>query len=57
MRGVGENCVKYLKTGWNRKEGKGNKDLKQREGGGVGTPLRTMILEYFCNNLQVGFIE
>ena len=24
---VGGNCLKYLKKGWNRKEGKGNKDL------------------------------
>ena len=28
----GENCVKYLKMGWNRKEGRGNKDFKK--GGG-----------------------
>ena len=26
------NCLKYLKMGWNRKEGKGNKDFKK--GGG-----------------------
>ena len=24
------NCLKYLKRGWNRKEGKGNKDFKRR---------------------------
>ena len=23
------NCLKYLKRGWNRKEGKGNKDLRK----------------------------
>ena len=28
----GENCLKDLKRGWKRKEGKGNKDLKK--GGG-----------------------
>ena len=47
------NCLKYLKMGWNRKEGRGSKDLK-REGGigskdgclkkkGAGTPLQTMV--------------
>ena len=46
------NCVKYLKRGCNRKEGKGNKDFKRgrqarsRGGclkkGGAGTPLQTM---------------
>ena len=30
----GENCVKYLKRGWNRKEGKRNKDFKR---GGRGS--------------------
>ena len=45
----GENCVKYLTRGWNRKEGKGNKDFKKREKpglrgwclkkSGAGTPL------------------
>ena len=53
MREGGENCLKYLKMGWNRKEGSGNKDFKKgaqagsRGGclkkGGTGTPLRTMI--------------
>ena len=49
----GSNCLKYLKRGWNRKEGRGNKDLKKRgeaswvkgwvpKKGGAGTPLRTM---------------
>ena len=50
------NCLKYLEKGWNRKEGRGDKDLKKRgggcklgqvvgslkRGGGAGTPLRTM---------------
>ena len=26
----GEKCLKYLKKGWNRKEGRGNKDFKKR---------------------------
>ena len=48
----GGNCLKYLKRGWNRKEGRGNKDFKKvgqagpRGGclkkGGAGTPLQTM---------------
>ena len=49
----GGNCLKYLKRGWNRKEGKGNKDFKK--GGklgqgmgalerGAGIPLQTMIV-------------
>ena len=49
----GENLLKYFKKGWNRKEGRGNKDFK-RGGGklgqevdalkkGAGTPLRTMV--------------
>ena len=25
-------CLKYLKRGWNRKEGRGNKDFKKGEG-------------------------
>ena len=54
-RGVcegGENCLKDLKRGWNRKEGRGNKDLKRwgkvvsrgecLKKGWAGTPLRTM---------------
>ena len=26
---VGGNCLKYIKRGWNRKEGRGNKDFKK----------------------------
>ena len=49
---VGGNCLKYLKRGWNRKEGRENKDFKKGsklsqgvgalKRGGAGTPLRTM---------------
>ena len=45
----GENCLKYLKSGWNRKEGKGKKDFKKwgqagprgrcLKRGGAGTAL------------------
>ena len=52
----GGNCLKYLKRGWNRTEGKGHKDfkkeggqagsrggyLKKKGGEGAGTTLRTM---------------
>ena len=31
---VGGNCLKYLKRGWNRKEGRGHKDFMGGEGGG-----------------------
>ena len=30
----GEKCLKYLKRGWNRKEGRGNKDFKKGEQAG-----------------------
>ena len=35
---VGGNCLKYLKRGWNRKEGRENKDFKKggKLGQGVG---------------------
>ena len=29
----GGNCLKYLKRGWNRTEGRGHKDLKKKGGG------------------------
>ena len=32
----GGNCVKHLKRGWNRKEGRGNKNLKKGGGGKLG---------------------
>ena len=32
----GGNCLKYLKRGWNGKEGKGHKDLKKGGGGKLG---------------------
>ena len=57
LREGGGNCLKYLKRWWNRKEGKGNKGfkkgaqagsrggcIKKGDGGGAGTPLRTMNL-------------
>ena len=52
QEGVGENCLRYLKRGWNRKKGRGNKDFKKGDQAGTragslkkgvtGTPLRTM---------------
>ena len=49
------NCLKYLKSGWNRKEGKGNKDFKKGVASWImgrvpykrraGTPLQTMTSE------------
>ena len=34
MRNGGGNYLKYLKRGWNRKEGRGNKDFKKGEQAG-----------------------
>ena len=31
------NCLKYLKRGWNKKEGRGNRDFKKRSGGQAGS--------------------
>ena len=51
LREGGRNCLKYLKRGCNRNEGRGNKDFKKRGqagsrvrclksgGGEAGTPL------------------
>ena len=39
MRESGGKCVKFLKRGWNRKEGRGNKKLK-KGGQGVGVLKR-----------------
>ena len=38
MRDGGGNCLKYLKRGWNRAEGRGHKDFKKggKLGQGVG---------------------
>ena len=36
LEGVG-NCLKHLKSGWNRKEGRGNKDFKK--GGKLGQEM------------------
>ena len=51
LREVGGNCLKYLKRGWNRKEGRGKKDFKKggklreevgaSKKGRTGTPLQT----------------
>ena len=47
----GGSCLKYLKSGWNRKEGRPNKDFKKGTAGsrglclkkrGAGIPLPTM---------------
>ena len=52
MCGGRGNCLKYPKKGWNRKEGRGNKDFKKGASwvkggclkkGRAGTPLRTMV--------------
>ena len=53
MHEGGGSCLKYLKRGWNKEEGRGNKDFKKggKLGQGVGAlkergdgaPLRTMI--------------
>ena len=32
LRQGGGNCLKYLKRGWNRKEGRGNKNFKMKWG-------------------------
>ena len=36
----GGDCLKYLKRGWNRKEGKGHKDFKK--GGQAGSTGRCL---------------
>ena len=58
----GGNCLKYLERGWNRKEGRGNKDLKKGgggklgqgvgalKGGGDGTPLPIMHYQNHIND-------
>ena len=59
----GWNCLKYLKKGWNRKEGRGNKDFKKggklgqgvgalKRGGGAGTPLQTMYGFKKCDEIE-----
>ena len=58
LREGGENCVKYFKRGWNKKEGRENKDfenggkLSQRMDAiqrGEGTLLRTMSFQNFTS--------
>ena len=33
---MGGDCLKYLKRGWNKKEGRGNKDFEKVGGGKLG---------------------
>ena len=51
LRDGGKNCLNYLKRGWNRKKGSGNKNFQKGGQAGLkagclkrwdGTPLRTM---------------
>ena len=72
MREGGGNCLKFLTRGWNRKEGRGNKDFKKwgnlgrevgalKRGGWVlGIPLRTMkenFFEFFIVRQLCRFID
>ena len=72
MREGGGNCPKFLTRGWNRKEGRGNKDFKKwgnlgrevgalKRGGWVlGIPLRTMkenFFEFFIVRQLCRFID
>ena len=44
LREGGGNCLKYLKSGWSRKEGRGNKDFKKwGEGGGASWVKRWVL--------------
>ena len=46
MHEGGGNCLKYLKRGWNRKEGRGSKDFKKGgQGGAKGGCLKKGVLE------------
>ena len=60
MRKGGRNCLKYLKRGWNRKDGRGSKDFKKgdqarsrvgcfKKKGGTGTPLQTMVISVYSD--------
>ena len=42
LREGGANCLKYLKRGWNRKEGTRHKDFK-REGGRRASGVKTWV--------------
>ena len=42
LREGGGNCIKYLKRGWNRKEGRGNKKLKKEGGDKLGQGVGTL---------------
>ena len=43
LRESGGNCLKYLIKWWNRKEGRGNKDLKKKGAGGCKPPYKLCI--------------
>ena len=60
MHKGGRICLKYLKRGWNRKDGRGSKDFKKgdqarsrvgclKKGGGTGTPLETMVISVYSD--------
>ena len=50
----GGNCLKYLKRGWNRKDGRGNKDLKE---GGLEPPyIHAYIYIYICTCIYIIYI-
>ena len=57
------NCLKCVKTGWNRTDGKGNKNFKNKGRGklgqevdalkrGAGTLLQTMLMSFRRLNRQ-----
>ena len=55
LRESGGNCLKYLKRGWDRKDGRGNKDFKKGASagsrswclkkGGDWSPLQTIVFD------------
>ena len=46
------NCLKYLKSGWNRKEGRANKDFKKGAGWVKGWCLKKWGWNPFTNNVN-----
>ena len=68
MRQDEENCLKYLKRGWNRIEGREHKDFKKgsklgqgvdalKKRGGAGTPLNLSLYIYLSLSLSLSFFE
>ena len=60
----GGDCLKYLKRGWNKKEGRGNKDFEKGGGqagsrgwclkrGGGSNPLTNYVYIYLVGKLQI----